>query len=746
MMTPTRAVFSALAVLSGTLSLLALPASATSNAAKSAVAEDNANESGFVEQVLRGEFAAAQPGATQANMPFVAVAPRRLMDSRSGVGVARAKLSPNLAYKLQVTGPGTGNADVATAVTLNVTAVSPSDNGFVTVWPCDASTPNTSNLNFAAGQTIPNAVITRISSEGTICLQTSAATHLLVDSSGWFPAGSYLQPKVPDRAIDTRNTTVLAANTPLEVAITGTFDVPATASASLLNVTATGTTGSGFLTVYPCGQAVPDTSNLNFGGGQTVANLVLASAGAAGKTCIVSSVTTNVIVDIMAWLPAAADIHGQVPARILDTRRARPYAGPVGMIQANEVLRIPLRTTPTGPVLPFQGAFLNVTAAGPTKGGYMTVWRCSDARPNTSNLNFAEGVDTANLVVTASDGSGEVCVFSDTAAWLIIDINGFYAPDAPHALPFATTTASALPNTTVTPTTPQAAPATQARDYDSRRVDAFPRGPWGYLTAAQTPSFIGQLIITAADGNHYRCSGTVVDRDVILTAGHCVLDDPISSSVADLPQKATKVVFTPGLYGSAGLGSWSTASADDIHPSPGYASDLRNDTPPVKVMDNTANDWALVRLAVDGSGRHVGDVAGMVPVRPDLGRSPLTKVTVHYPAAGFFSAHCAGTSCMPMFCVSPNPPVYRTESFATNGGNYAVGNGCPLMNGSSGAGVFSYLDGRWWTVSVVSRGGDRAITGDPAAADESDAAYAVATVGPELNSNSYPALLAVAKA
>ena len=61
--------------------------------------------------------------------------------------------------------------------------------GFVTVFPCGIR-PDASNLNFVAGQTVPNAVIAPVSSTGTVCFYVYGTAHLLADVSGYFPTGS----------------------------------------------------------------------------------------------------------------------------------------------------------------------------------------------------------------------------------------------------------------------------------------------------------------------------------------------------------------------------------------------------------------------------------------------------------------------------------------------------------------------------------------------------------------------------
>jgi hypothetical protein len=686
-----------------------------------------------------------------ANSPFVSVFPRRLMDTRDGTGGIRGKIPADNTVKLRVVGTGTGNAEVATAVALNVTALDSNDAGFITVWPCDKAEPTTSNLNFAATQTIPNAVVSRISADGYICLKASAAVGVLVDTSGWFPAGSYMQPKSPDRLVDTRNTVILAANTPLEVPVTGRFDVPADASATLINVTAVGAVADGFVTVYPCGQVAPLASNINFRAGQNVPNLVLAAAGTGGKTCIQSSVATHILADVTAWFPAAADVKAQAPARIMDTRIARPDSAVPGRVGAGETLTLPLRQTPANPLLlRSTGAIVNVTVTGPRTAGFMTVFPCGTERPLASNLNFQAGVDAANLVITTSNADGTICLYSDSVADVIVDVNGLFN-SVHHATPFSTATTAPLPVAHPGSSTAGPFPATQAIPWSDSNFSRFnlPRGDWGYLTAAQAPAFIGELVINAYDyatnGTQYRCSGTVVALDVILTAGHCVLDFPAAPSPLPLP--AIKVSFTPGLYGaSSPLGEWHTASAADIHPSLGFFDDLRADTPEVTPLDETTDDWALIRLAPNSSGKHIGEVTGFVPVAPDLGRAPLAKMSLHYPAGGFFSEHCRGgnpLNCQPVFCTSPNPPVFSADK----PGRYVVSIGCPLMNGSSGGGVFSFSNGKWWVVSVISRGPDSRIDGEPnQIATPTLGAYTVNTIGPELNSDAYPALLATASA
>ena len=79
-----------------------------------------------------------------------------------------------------------GVAPNATAASLNMTVTEPAASGFITVYPCGTSRPLASSLNFVAGQTVPNAVITKIGANGKVCAFSNVDTHLVTDTNGYF--------------------------------------------------------------------------------------------------------------------------------------------------------------------------------------------------------------------------------------------------------------------------------------------------------------------------------------------------------------------------------------------------------------------------------------------------------------------------------------------------------------------------------------------------------------------------------
>ncbi len=261
-------------------------------------------------------------GYFPAGSGFAPLTPGRLMDSRegqstvdgqfAGIGVRAA----NSVTELQVGGRGGVPVDAA-AVVLNVTVTGAEGSGFITVFPCGEALPTASNLNFVAGDTVPNAVIVKVGAGGKVCLfAAESGTHLIADTNGYFPAGSGFSPLTPGRLMDSREGQstvdgqfagigVRAANSITELQVGGRAGVPADASAVVLNVTVTGAQGSGFITVFPCGEALPTASNLNFVAGDTVPNAVVVKLGAGGKVCLFAAESaTHLIADTNGYFPA----------------------------------------------------------------------------------------------------------------------------------------------------------------------------------------------------------------------------------------------------------------------------------------------------------------------------------------------------------------------------------------------------------------------------------------------------------
>jgi hypothetical protein len=107
--------------------------------------------------------------------------------------------------QLRVGGRG-GVPTNASAVALNLTITGPTGSGWATVYPCGTPRPNASNINFTSGATIANSVITKLGTNGDVCIYTDKTTHLITDVAGYFTNNSGYNPLNPARLLDTRPT------------------------------------------------------------------------------------------------------------------------------------------------------------------------------------------------------------------------------------------------------------------------------------------------------------------------------------------------------------------------------------------------------------------------------------------------------------------------------------------------------------------------------------------------------------
>jgi hypothetical protein len=101
-----------------------------------------------------------------------AVDPRRIVDTRESTRFAAGRTVP-----IEV---GVASA----AVVVNVTAVNPSADGFLTLYPCGTSSPAVSNVNFVAGATVANRAIVSMEGSSQFCAYSSVETDVVLDLEG----------------------------------------------------------------------------------------------------------------------------------------------------------------------------------------------------------------------------------------------------------------------------------------------------------------------------------------------------------------------------------------------------------------------------------------------------------------------------------------------------------------------------------------------------------------------------------
>jgi hypothetical protein len=423
---------------------------------------DFTNGSGFFDISDANLTASGDGTPPPLSSDFTSVNPARLLETRIGTnlktidgkfqGVGRGTDGETIEF--QVTGRG-GIPQGAEAASLNVVAISADGPGYLTVYPCDQALPvPAASVNYNGGDVRPNAVLTKLSATGTVCIYTLRATDLVVDVNGAFAAGSGFTSVNPARLLETRSGTNLTTadlttadgqfegvgrvvdGEMIEFQVTGRGGIPQGAEAASLNVVAIFADGPGYLTVYPCDQARPDpAASVNYNGDDVRSNAVLTKLSATGTVCIYTLRATDLVVDVNGAFAAgpgleAANFGSINPARLLETRPDLETIDGLqqGAGRGSDGATLTLQVTgragiPDGAT----AASLNVVAISADGPGYLTVYPCDQARPDpAASVNYNGGDVRPNAVLTKLSETGTVCIYTVRATDIVVDVNGAF--------------------------------------------------------------------------------------------------------------------------------------------------------------------------------------------------------------------------------------------------------------------------------------------------------------------------------
>jgi hypothetical protein len=253
------------------------------------------------------DMSATGPPGSAGSLFNPLLAPNRVLDTRT----SNQPLGQASTLTFQM--PGAVVPAGATAVVLNATVTQPTGSSFLTVYPADApSRPTASNLNFVAGQTVPNLVTVKLSPSGQVKIYNHlGSTHVILDVAGYYgPSGQFFRAVTPARGLDTRygtggKTGKLGAISEMSLKVLtvgGLPSSPSAVSAVVVNGTVTQPSASSFLTLFPSGTSRPTASNLNYVPSLTVANLAIVKTGTDGRIKLYNHLgDTHVIVDVAGW-------------------------------------------------------------------------------------------------------------------------------------------------------------------------------------------------------------------------------------------------------------------------------------------------------------------------------------------------------------------------------------------------------------------------------------------------------------
>ena len=246
------------------------------------------------------------------------VKPARLAESRLGAPTVDGKFqgfgrtAPGSTTTVRVAGRADVPIGVSAAI-LNVAAVDPTSDSFITVHACLPATPVASSLNHTGGVNRSNELITPLDPFGDICIYTDQDVDLIVDVVGYVEPMSDLVSTDSARYVETRPgaTTFdgqnegmgkLAAGSMTKVQIADRGAVPDDASAAVINVAAVDSDAAGFFTVDACNTPRPNASSLNYVAGVNGANEIIVQLDVAGMICVYTQSSTHLILDVVGYL------------------------------------------------------------------------------------------------------------------------------------------------------------------------------------------------------------------------------------------------------------------------------------------------------------------------------------------------------------------------------------------------------------------------------------------------------------
>lgn len=222
----------------------------------------------------------------------------RVVDTRSGLGAPSGATTGDV----HVTLPATVPAD-ATGVVLDVTAVDPTGDGYLRVTPAGVPAATTA-MNFSAGSSTTALALTATTAGRLTVSIAGSPAQLVVDLVGWYEGaaagGSGFVPLPPQRFVDTRGG--LAARGPGSgpLLLTVPVQVPADATAVLLDVSLVDPDGTGYVRLAAPG-SVAGTTAVNTAPRLSRTGLVMTGVRDGQVTLAVYGTNTHLVVDLLGY-------------------------------------------------------------------------------------------------------------------------------------------------------------------------------------------------------------------------------------------------------------------------------------------------------------------------------------------------------------------------------------------------------------------------------------------------------------
>jgi hypothetical protein len=331
--------------------------------------------------------------------------PRRIADTRSGLGVRKGLMGAGTALAVPVPSTGTGAVPAnATSVVVSLSGTGALGTTYLSVYRKFYAGTSTLNLTSKAPNDTVIAVVPLNTAHGFMLRNSAAATHAVLTVLGYFgaptAAGGLGYVALPSRRLlDTRVALGISKRAKLipnqSVSVNaGLGGVPSTAKLAVVSMTAENQVG-GYLTVYPSlSPALVSVDYRQF----ARTNMVVVPLVNGRFVVQNRNASTDVVIDVVGYFTPSAGarfVALPVPRRLADTRTGN--GGRHASMTPNSTLSVdgggmyglPYKVT---------GLWLGMTAS-PAGNGCLTVYPKGTTAPAAVNLNYTSGRPLGNAAI-----------------------------------------------------------------------------------------------------------------------------------------------------------------------------------------------------------------------------------------------------------------------------------------------------------------------------------------------------------
>ena len=706
---------------------------------------------------------------------YHALTPQRILDTRSSLGGHFGQFTAGQTFTLKVAGSGGVPSQGVSAVALVATALTPLAAGELqigkpklgqVVYPANGTTSDLVVVVLTTKGTL--AVTSTAATDVTLDVE---GYYDAFSGSSFNPAlGAQYSPLAPQlRILDTATglgipVAKLANGSITTVQVAGIGGVPTVGlKAVAVDITVSSAQTAGAISVYAPGAPSPNTVAVQFGTASDTTGLAMAPVSASGTISIaLQGGPANIALDLVGYGALSGNniVTGQgsvvAPTQVLNTKKG--VGARKGKLNAGASITFSAAGVGAIPTIGVASVLLNLRAVAPTQSTHLVAYASSDPRPiGVISASAVAGRDSATLVsapvdfqtgdVTIYNSAGSLNLIAHVVAW-----TPFVIPPPPGGVQPPPTAMSASPlSASAKASAPPVKPVSGGKQ-DPREIHRFWRNYKAHgnskllssalpvvADAASTclgdpscepeyaPQFplmqagfqpstwysnrIGRLVFTEPNGAASACTATMIARNAVFTAGHCVYELAQGNEGFQ-----SNFMFVPGLRGtSEPLGEWAGIQAWV------YPTFCGGDCTPGNETDLFAPaDFAIVILE-QHNGADLGSTTGWYHLWPN---SPATTGWVQgYPAEGWWSdtanPNNASACSLPdqsifggWLGIGPCNDYYGYGNLSAwpswgsvSGTNwYTVGWGWATGGGASGGPLLEPYNGQWYVASVVSHG------------------------------------------